>query len=101
MNDTIVDQELLQNYILCLAETQLLQLDDWPLKKCRFATLTPHSILNQNNFKSLIFCQTNSVSIIDHKKYDGMSLVKKQKDHQLSFSNIIYFRISNNHDFVL
>ena len=91
--DTANDEILCQNDILCLTETQLSENSD---------TSEIENVLNnfsieyntsiQSKFKSLAMCHKNSITLLEHDKHEGISLLKLRKHGVCDFTIAMIYR---------
>ena len=70
------DQQLLDSDILCLTETQLQIDDDTSVIKSRFQEhFKMHFNSNENKCRSIAFCYSNRVSVLDHEDHNAISII--------------------------
>ena len=74
--DIMKDHHLLDSDILCLTETQLQIGEDTSVIESRFQEhFKIHFNSNENRYRSIAFCYSNRVSILDHEDHNAISII--------------------------
>ena len=93
------DQHLLGSDILCLTETQLQIDDDTSVVKSRFQEhFKMHFNSNKNNYRSIAFCYSNRVFVLDHKDHNAISIIAitKPQFYEYPITIALVYRSPNN-----
>ena len=76
---------MLVNDTLCLTETQLQFADNLETMKDQRQRFISYFNVNENKYKSLAFCHSNSVTFVRHETFDGISLLTIKKLNVLEY----------------
>ena len=92
------DQHLLDSDILCLTETQLQIDEDTSVIESRFHEhFKVHFNSNENKYRSIAFCYSNRVSVLDHKDHNDISIIAitKPQFYEYSITVALVYRSPN------
>ena len=74
--DIMKDQYLLDSDILCSTETRLQIDEDTSVIESRFQEhFKIHFNSNENKYRSIAFCYSNRVSVLDHEDHNAISII--------------------------
>ena len=80
MLDVLCDQHLIGSDFLCLTETQLQKHDDLDQIKSIFnGQFTTEFNINEDKYKSIAICYKDNISILNHVRLNGISVMQFQK----------------------
>ena len=96
--DIVKDQHLLDSDILRFTETQLQKDEDTSVIESRFQEhFKIHFNSNENKYRSIAFCYSNRVSVLDHEDHNTISMiaVTKPQFYEYPITIALVYRSTN------